>query len=81
MAGAGGEARGKHICAGDILTHGVYRIGAGWACRAKPERGNSVGDVPPTRRCSFPPNGIFIKKYKGITVESVRNGTTGAVFC
>ena len=42
-----GETRASALIqATDILlTHGVHRIGPGWACRAKP--GSSVGDVPP----------------------------------
>jgi hypothetical protein len=36
-----------------LLTHGVYRIGPGWACRAKPKWGAAPEMFPPTRRRSF----------------------------
>jgi hypothetical protein len=36
-----------------LLTHGVYRIGPGWGCRAK-LNGSGVEDDPPNRRRSFP---------------------------
>jgi hypothetical protein len=37
----GDEARASAVIRATdiILTHGGYRIGPGWACRAKPERG------------------------------------------
>jgi hypothetical protein len=41
------------IRASDILlTRNAYKIEPGWVCRAEP--GSGVGDVPSTRRCSFP---------------------------
>jgi hypothetical protein len=48
--------RARSFGATDILlTRSVYRIGSGWACRAKPERGAVSRMVPPNPRCrSFP---------------------------